>query len=268
MQSPNLSPKWTRRWVALALCGGLFAATRRGTKAPAHFQGRVLPIAALTLCLSCGGSEGESDTAKIDQVLQASVAASRVNGVVAMATSKDDVIYQGAFGRKDIDAAEPMRADTIFRIFSMTKPVTSVAVMQLVEKGKVDLDAALGAYLPDFGDIQVLEGFDEQGVPRLHNASRAPTIGEMLSNTSGYVYSSLNENMQRYEAGAATPDSREKFAALPLAFEPGARWEYGPSTDVLGILIETISGQTLGALFPRKHLQAPWDERYFVSGSR
>ena len=166
-----------------------------------------------------------------------------------MAASKDDVLYQGAFGRKDIDAGEPMRTDTIFRIASMTKPVTSVAVMQLVEKGTVGLDEAFSVYLPDFGDIKVLEGFDEDGAPSLRNAARAPTIGELLSNTSGYVYSTWNENMQRYEDGVEMPKGREKFVALPLSFDPGSRWEYGPSTDVLGILVEAVSRQTLEQYF-------------------
>ena len=193
---------------------------------------------------------------RIDQLLQASVAADRVAGVVAMAASKDEILYEGAFGKKNVDADEPMRTDTIFRIASMTKPITSVAVMQLVEQSRVKLDEAVGVYLPELGEFKVLEGFDKDGQPRLRNAARGPTIRELLSNTSGYTYSYWNDNIRRYEEAVEMPRGRERFGALPLAFDPGSRWGYGPSTDVLGILVESVSGLTLEEYF-RKNIFVP-----------
>lgn len=205
------------------------------------------------LAVSCSRPpESAAGLGGIDEILQAPIAADRLAGVVAMAATKDQVLYRGAFGKKDLDSGEPMRADTIFQIASMTKPVTSVAVMQLVEQGALGLDEPLTAYLPEFANLKVLEGFDADGKPRLRDAARVPVIRELLSNTSGYAYSVWNENIHRYEATVKLPGGRERLAVSPLAFDPGARWEYGPSTDVLGILIESISGLTLEEYFRQK----------------
>jgi CubicO group peptidase (beta-lactamase class C family) len=106
--------------------------------------------------------------------------------------------------------------------------------------------------LPEFADLKVLEGFDADSKPQLRDAARVPTIRELLSNTSGYAYSVWNESIHRYEATVKLPVGRERLAALPLAFDPGSRWEYGPSTDVLGILIESLSGLTLEQYFQQK----------------
>ena len=187
----------------------------------------------------------------VDRVLKSSIESGRLPGVVGIAASPDRILYQGAFGDKNVETREPMQLDTIFLIASMTKPVTSVAVMQLVEQGKVSLDTSIGKYLPELAHPKVLEGYDGDGNPQLRDAARPPTIRELLSNTSGYAYSIWNDDIRRYEAEAKLPGGRDKFAQLPLATAPGTRWEYSPSTDVLGILVETVSGLTLEEYFQR-----------------
>jgi methyl acetate hydrolase len=196
---------------------------------------------------SRGGREGAANLCGIGQVLQLAVA-DRLAGVVAIAASRDKILHQGAFPRKDIDTGEPMAIDTIFQIFSMTKPVTSVAVMQLVERGKVKLDEVVSCYLPDFTEFKILVGFDGR-TPQLRSASRGPTVRELLTHTSGYAYPYWSARIARYEEVFGKPEGREAFKALPLVFEPGSRWRYGRGTDVLGILVEAVSGQSLAEYF-------------------
>jgi CubicO group peptidase (beta-lactamase class C family) len=218
-----------------------------------------LLIAVFTV-ISCTSSAPKPpeplQTTTPDEVLQSYVDSGRVPGVVAVAATGDRILHEGAFGKNNVDAKEAMQLDTIFRIASMTKPVTSVAVMQLVEQGKVSLDASVAEYLPQLGRPKVLEGFDDAGKPRLRDAARPPTIRELLANTSGYAYSIWNDDIRRYEAEAKLPRDREKFPLLPLAADPGVRWEYSPSTAILGILVETVSGLTLEEYF-RQHIFAP-----------
>jgi CubicO group peptidase (beta-lactamase class C family) len=144
-----------------------------------------------------------------------------------------------------------MQPDTLFRVASMTKPVTSVAVMQLVEQGKVGLDESVAKYLPELAQPKVLEGYGEDGKPRLRAAARPPTVRELLSNTSGYAYPIWNDDIRRYEEESKLPGGRDKFPALPLASDPGSRWEYSPSTGILGVLVADVSGVTLEEYFRR-----------------
>ncbi len=216
---------------------------------------RLVLTPALFLSVACNSSETTPSTAGIDQVLQAAVEAGKVSGVVAAAASGETVLHQGVFGKKSLESGEPMSAGTIFRIASMTKPATSVAVMQLIEQGKVRLDEPASVYLPELKNLKVLEGFDNDGKPRLRDAARPPTVRELLSHTSGYAYSIWNEDMDRYESSVQLPNGRGKFWVLPLASDPGSRWEYGASTDILGILVESVSGLTLEDYFQKNIFQ-------------
>ena len=187
------------------------------------------------------------DAASVDRALRSAVDDGRIPGVVAMVATPDAVIYHGTFGKREIGASAPMTEDTIFRIFSMTKPVTSVAAMQLVERGKVSLDDPVSKYLPALAKLNVLDGF-ENGEPKLHPAATAITVRHLLTHTSGFAYSFLNKDLmdfltKRGLGPMAHPDDE------PISFEPGARWQYGISTDKLGNLIEAVSGQTLAEYF-------------------
>lgn len=140
----------------------------------------------------------------------------------------------------------------------MTKPVTSVAVMQLVERGRVKFDAPASTYLPELSKLQVLEGFDDAGKPKLRPAKSSPTVRQLLSHTSGFGYELFNPLLQRYVAAGAVPSAQrgdDGFLLAPLLFDPGTRFEYGISTDWLGWLIEKVSGQDLETYFREQIFQ-------------
>jgi len=195
----------------------------------------------------------------IDALLRDAAETGEVPGVVALAAAPDRVLYEGAFGRRDLALGSAMAPDTIFRIASMTKAVTSVAAMQLVEAGRLELDQPVGRVLPELAQPQVLAGFDAAGKPRLRPARRPITLRHLLTHTAGFGYEMLNSDLIRYIHRTATPStSTGKLASLhlPLLFDPGERWEYGISIDWVGRAVEAVSGQSLDGYF-RDHIFAP-----------
>src|SRR3984893_8475472 len=196
---------------------------------------------------------------RIDAALSRAGEAKEVPGVVAMAATDSGVIYEGAFGQRDLALGPAMTLDTVFRIASMTKAVTSVAGMQLVEQGKLQLDQPIGNVLPELAAPQVLEGFDAAGAPRLHPARRPITLRHLLTHTAGFGHEMLSPDLIRYVSVTATPPtSTGKLASLrlPLLFDPGDRWEYGINTDWVGRTVEAVSGHSLDAYFG-EHIFAP-----------
>ncbi len=202
----------------------------------------------------------QKSSSPIDQVLQDAVGQKKIPGVVAMVAIGDKITYQGAFGNRDTTNKLPMTMDSIFHIASMTKPVTSVAVMQLVESGRVKLDTPVATYLPELANIQVLVSFDPASKQaKLRPPKSPPTVRQLLTHTSGFVYPFLNTEMNDYAASGAVPPIRgddDGFLKAPLMFDPGTRWEYGISTDWLGKLVEKVSGQNLEEYF-RDHIFQP-----------
>jgi CubicO group peptidase (beta-lactamase class C family) len=195
----------------------------------------------------------------IDRLLRAAVDDGRVPGVVALAADRSGVLYQGAFGRRSLGGAVPMTPDTMFRIASMTKAVTGVAAMQCVERGLLALDQPAGEILPELAEPKVLEGFDAAGKPMLRPARRKITLRLLLTHTAGFVYNIWNERLARYCAEMNVPAILTgKLAALdvPLAFEPGERWEYGINIDWAGRMVEKVSGQDLDT-YMRANIFAP-----------
>jgi methyl acetate hydrolase len=197
--------------------------------------------------------------ARIDAVLSRAVEAREVPGVVAMAATESGTLYEGVFGVRDLENGPAMTRDTVFRIASMTKAVTSVAAMQLVEQGKLPLDQPIGDVLPELAAPQVLEGFDSSGAPRLRPARRPITLRHLLTHTAGFGYEMLSRDLIRYVNNTDTPaTSTGKLASLrlPLLFDPGGRWEYGINIDWVGRIIEAVSGHRLDAYFG-EHIFAP-----------
>ena len=196
----------------------------------------------------------------IDEVLREAVNAKGLPGLVAMVADSKDVIYQNAFGETDTRLHYPMENDSIFRIASMTKPVTSVAVMQLVENGSVKLDEPAATYLPELAQVQVLDEFDPATKKaKLRPPKSPPTVRQLLTHTSGFVYEFFDAMMRDYAASGAVPSAAqggEGFLKAPLTFDPGTRWEYGISTDWLGKLVEKVSGQSLEDYF-HQHIFEP-----------
>jgi methyl acetate hydrolase len=197
--------------------------------------------------------------ARIDAALSRAVEAGEVPGVVAMAATESGTLYEGAFGLRDLAGGPAMTLDTVFRIASMTKAVTSVAAMQLVEQGRLQLEEPIGSVLPELASPQVLEGFDASGAPRLRPARRPITLRHLLTHTAGFGYEFWNPGLIRYVDVTGMPSLRTgKLAALriPLVFDPGERWEYGVNTDWVGRIVEAASGQSLDAYF-REQIFAP-----------
>src|SRR5712671_8147269 len=146
---------------------------------------------------------------EIDRALQASVSVREIPGVVAMAANQQSVVYEGAFGFRDMAAASPMSTDTVFRIASMVKLLTSVAALQLVERGALKLDEPAGNIDPALASAQVLTGFDAKGVPQLRPAQKPITLRNLLTHTSGFSYLLWDQNVGRYLKRA------RKNSALP-----------------------------------------------------
>jgi methyl acetate hydrolase len=197
--------------------------------------------------------------ADIDAALDAAVADGTVPGVVAMAATPGQVVYEGAFGERHLGAGPAMTLDTVFRIASMTKAITSVAAMQLVEQGKLSLDGPLPDIDPALSAPQVLSGFDAAGRPQLRAARRPITLKHLLTHTAGFSYEFCNETILRYNAAtAASSVTTGAVAALrrPLIFDPCDRWLYGCNIEWVGRIIEELSGHDLDTCF-RERICAP-----------
>lgn len=189
---------------------------------------------------------------EIDQQLRAAVERHEIPGVVAMAVGKRGIIYQGAFGAAETATAKSLAIDAIFRIASMTKPVTTVAAMQLVEERRLALDDPVSQYLPDFAKLQVFDSFDSgSGAYSLRPATKTITVRHLMTHTSGLGYNFTSSIVRDFK-----PRAGEKYAIGPLLFEPGERWLYGTSVDALGRVVEAVSRQTLED-YCRDHIFRP-----------
>ncbi len=195
----------------------------------------------------------------IDALLGRAVAAGDVPGVAALVTSRDKMLYAGAFGKRMLGGDVPMDLDTVCWLASLTKGLVGVAAMQLVERGMLDLNQPAHRWLPELGQARVLEGFDAEGRPRLRAPKNHITLGHLLTHTAGFGYEIWNAEIMKYQQATGTPGTGSGMNAslgTPLLFDPGARWNYGINLDWTGKLIEAASGQTLGA-YLSKNLFAP-----------
>src|ERR1700680_3243901 len=167
--------------------------------------------------------------AQIDQILRQKSDAREIPGVVAMAATSKEVIYQGAFGKRDLGKDDAMTPDSVFWIASMTKAVTTAGAMQLVEQGKLSLDAPIGKLLPDLASPQVLEGFDAKGEPNPRSAKNPITLRHLMTHTAGFAYDMWNGDMVKYLEKTGTPGittCKNDALKTPLMTEPGTRWAY------------------------------------------
>ena len=197
--------------------------------------------------------------AQIDQILRQKCEAKEIPGVVAIAATGNEVIYEGAFGKRDLSKDDPMTADSVFWIASMTKAVTSAAGMQLVEQGKLSLDEPIGKLLPDLASPQVLEGFGADGAPKLRPATKPITLRHLMTHTAGFAYDMWNGDMGQYLEKTGTPGiitCQNAALKTPLIADPGTRWEYGTNIDFVGKAVEAASGKRLDA-YLRDHMLTP-----------
>ena len=192
--------------------------------------------------------QAQPNNTKIDGALRSGIAKRKIPVAVGMVASPNKVLYQGAFGTRDASGV-PVKMDSIFAIHSMTKAITTVAALQLVEQGKVQLDEPVSKYLPKLAKLEVLHGFDATGKPILQPATKQVTLKHLLTHTSGFCYDNWDAQMFRYTGGQQTAE------VPPLMFEPGTRWQYGQSIDWAGRLVEEISGMSLEDYFQTKILK-------------
>jgi methyl acetate hydrolase len=187
------------------------------------------------------------DGTAIDKVLQDAVDSGAVPHVAAIAANRDGVIYTGAAGPRAAGESDPVTVDSLFRIMSMTKMPCTVAALQQVEQGKLDLDAPVAEYCPEFGGIQVLTGFDGD-TPVLRPPARPATVRNLITHTSGLGYWFFSEDLVRWEKVTGVPNvvagSAASFTA-PLLADPGERYIYGINIDWLGKVIEAVTGTGL-----------------------
>jgi CubicO group peptidase (beta-lactamase class C family) len=190
-------------------------------------------------------AQGETFSAKgaaeIDALLQHTIQVGTVPGVVAIVANKDHILYHHAYGLRDVQGQKAMKEDTIFRIASMTKPLTSAAIMQLVEQGKLRLDDPVSKYIPSFANRETIASFDAStGAFTTRKAASEVLIRHLLSHTSGLAYSFSNPIVAPLQQKTG-----KQMEELPLLYDPGTKWTYSPSTKVLGQVVEKVSGVSL-----------------------
>ena len=198
------------------------------------------------------------DATRIDALLDRAVGEQVVPGVVAVVGDREGVLYEGAFGRLNVDGDVSARPDTMMWIASMTKAIVSVAALQLIEQGDLELEQPVADVLPAFGGLKVLEGFDGD-TPRLRAPKGQATIRHLLTHTAGAGYWFANADVLRYHQLTGIPDptaGRVAMLEMPLIADPGTRWEYGTNTDWLGQVVEAVSGLDL-ATYCDEHVFGP-----------
>ncbi len=194
-----------------------------------------------------------------DAVLHGAVANGDVPGVVAAATDRGGMIYEGGFGERVLGSGVAMTPNTVAWIASMTKALTGTAAMQLVERGRLELDRPAADWVPELGETQVLDGFDEAGEPVLRPPRRPITLRHLLTHTAGFAYEIWSPEIIRYQKAKGLPGiitCQNAALRTPLLSDPGERWEYGINIDWAGKMVETVSGKRLGA-YLQEHVFEP-----------
>jgi CubicO group peptidase (beta-lactamase class C family) len=187
---------------------------------------------------------------RLDAVTHGWVDEGRIAGVVTLVARRGQIVHQDAYGMADIENARPMTEDTFFRLFSMTKPVTSVALLTLYEEGKFQLSDPLAEHLPEFADVKVFAGTDENGEMVLEDPVRAPTVTDVFRHTAGFSYGFGPEPVQALYRRADLYGSQslaelvDSLAEIPLIYQPGTQWVYSFSHDVQARLVEVLSGKS------------------------
>jgi len=190
--------------------------------------------------------------ASIDKLFTQATESKAMPGIVAVAGTDKGILYEGAFGKRELGKDAPMTVDSVVWIASMTKAITATAAMQLVERGKLSLERPASEVVANLSAAKVLDGFDGAGQPRLRAPRRPITLRHLLTHTAGFAYEIWRPEIAQYQSMTNTPGITTcTNAALttPLLFDPGDKWEYGISIDWIGKMVETVSGQKLDRYF-------------------
>ena len=202
--------------------------------------------------LSAAGLDG------VDAGLQARIDKGELVGAVTLVARRGRVARRSILGVDDRETGRPLREDTIFRIYSMTKPVTAVAMMVLHDQGLWRPEDPIETFIPAFANARVLVGLNEDGAPQTEPADHAPTVGELMTHTAGLTYGATQEPIGKlYQAkdvwkSASLAEFAAKIGSLPLAYQPGSKWIYSLAMDVQGAIIEALTGQSLAAFMQEK----------------
>jgi CubicO group peptidase (beta-lactamase class C family) len=224
---------------------------------------RLTVTALLLLAAAAGSARAEQPRsfsaeglAKVSDYVRNEVATGKIPGAILLIQQHGKPVYSEKFGVRDLATELSMSAATIFRLYSMSKPITSVAAMMLVEDGKLALNDPVAKYIPAFADLKVgVEAKDENGKPtlKLEPLTRPITVEDLLRHTSGLTYGFNGDDIVRrlyaeadlFDADLGNAEFVDRIAWLPLVEQPGTKWDYGHSTDVLGRVIEIVSGKPL-----------------------
>ncbi|HEU4390536.1 MAG TPA: serine hydrolase domain-containing protein [Blastocatellia bacterium] len=249
--------------AAALLFSNLVAAQRDGGAHRARLNGNAtLPPAANPESV---GFDSER-LKKLDAAMSKAVADGEVVGMQTLLARHGKIVSTNTYGKMSKDGSEAMRKDAIFRIYSMTKPITGVAMMILFEEGKWRLEDPITNYIPEFKDLKVWKGQDAEGKPVVEPARRPPTMRELMSHTAGFGYGLsdtnpvekmfqervlplLFQNADNRDASKGLHHLATTVAGIPLHSQPGERWSYSIAVDLQGYIIEKLSGQTLGQFF-------------------
>jgi CubicO group peptidase (beta-lactamase class C family) len=200
---------------------------------------------------------------RLHALLQKKVDDKQLPGIVTVLARHGKVVDFQTYGKKDLASGAPMDKDTIFRIYSMTKPVTGVAMMILYEQGKWSPGDPISKYIPEFAHLKVFKGMDSGGKPILEDLARAPTMAELMSHTAGFTYGIFGttpvDKMYRDAnvlGSANLQQMIDKLSQLPLLYQPGTKWVYSVAVDIQGYIVEKLSGKTLGE-FMRENIFRP-----------
>jgi CubicO group peptidase (beta-lactamase class C family) len=214
---------------------------------------------------------------RLDAGMKAIVDAKQLAGITTVVARHGQVVQQMEYGYADIASGKPMQKDTIFRIYSMTKPITGVAMMMLYEEGKWKPSDPIAKYIPEFKDLKVFTGVDAEGKPTLAAPNHAPTMGELMSHTAGFTYGYFGQTpvdkmyvQANVLASESLQDFIDRMAKLPLLYQPGEGWVYSVSVDIQGYLVEKLSGKPFPD-FLRERIFEPLkmsDTAFFVPESK
>ncbi len=214
---------------------------------------------------------------RLDESMQAMVDSKQLAGIVTMVARHGKLVRQKTFGLRDIAESKPMQQNTIFRIYSMTKPITGVAMMILYEEGKWRPNDPIAKYIPEFANLRVYSGVDAEGKLKLEAPAHPPTIGELMSHTAGFTYGlfgntpvdKMYQESNPLQAGSFK-EFIDRLARLPLVYQPGEGWIYSVSVDIQGYLVEKLSGKSFPD-FMRERILVPLgmkDTGFFVPAEK
>jgi CubicO group peptidase (beta-lactamase class C family) len=255
-----------RRFVAVTAVVALMLSLPLGAqvarKAPAASADRSAGAATPALSLASSPEALGFDAqrlARLDAYMAKAVADGRVAGMLTLLARHGQIVAEKSYGSRSLDTKAPMTRDTIFRLYSMSKPITGVAMMILFEEGRWRLDDPVTRFVPEFKNLRVMTGPDPDGHFVLEDMKRPPTMRQLMSHTAGFGYGLADQHPvdklyreKRVLGANGLADMIARTAEIPLMYQPGTRWSYSSAVDIQGYIVEKLSGQTFGEFLQQR----------------